>query len=59
MILQDHFISLLIFSILVSLFFATLYHSSPRTFLKSFLKTFSWMIAGSLAFAFLMFLTGK
>ncbi|HNQ78939.1 MAG TPA: hypothetical protein PK747_00285 [Acidobacteriota bacterium] len=57
--LKDHFISLLLFSALVSLFFSTLYHSTPRKFLKSFLKTFSWMVLGSLAFAFLMLLTGK
>jgi len=57
--LQDHFISLLLFSLLVSLFFATLYHSTPRTFFRSFLKTFSWMVLGSLAFALLMTLTGR
>lgn len=57
--LQDHFLSLLLFSALVSLFFATLYHTAPKAFLRSFIKTFSWMVLGSLAFAFLMVITGR
>ena len=57
--LRDHFVSMLLFSSLVSLFFATLYHSTPKPFLRSFLKTFSWMVLGSLAFAFLMVITGR
>jgi len=57
--LNDHFLSLLLFSVLVSLFFATLYHSTPKSFFRSFLKTFSWMVLGSLGFAFLMVITGR
>jgi hypothetical protein len=57
--LEDHFLSLFLFSLLVSLFFANLYHSTPKTFFMSFLKTFLWMVLGSLAFAFLMIITGK
>ncbi|MCX7829686.1 MAG: hypothetical protein N2445_01300 [Acidobacteria bacterium] len=57
--LNDHFFSLLIFSFLVSVFFAALYRSDFKSGVKSFLKTFLWMVLGSLAFAYLMFFTGS
>lgn len=59
MILRDHFFTLLLFSFLVSLFFAALYRIDFKSGIKSFLKTFLWMVLGSLAFAYLMFLTGS
>ena len=50
----DHFLTLLAYSVLVALFFATLYHRERRPFLKSVAKTLGWMVLGSLAFAYLM-----
>jgi hypothetical protein len=55
--LKDHFLTLLIFSVLVALFFATLNHRDRRSFWKSFGKTTAWMVLGSLAFAYLMLWT--
>jgi len=52
--LPDHFLSMVLFSVLVALFFATLYHREARPFWKSVAKTLGWMILGSLAFAYLM-----
>lgn len=57
--LKDHFLTLLLFSFLVSLFFATLYRANFKSGLKSFLKTFLWMVLGSLAFAYFMLLMGN
>jgi len=57
--LKDHFFTLLLFSFLVSVFFAALYRSDFKSGLKSFLKTFLWMVLGSLTFAYLMFFTGS
>lgn len=53
--IRDHFISLILFSVLVAVFFATLSHREKRTFVKSLLKTLGWMVLGSLALAFLMY----
>ncbi|MEW5765625.1 MAG: hypothetical protein ACOYXN_13840 [Acidobacteriota bacterium] len=58
MMLRDHFFSLLAFSALTALFFATLNHRDRRGFLLSVAKTLAWMVLGSLAFAYLMFWTG-
>ena len=52
--LPDHLLTLVLFSVLVALFFATLYHREPRPFWKSVGKTLGWMVLGSLAFAYLM-----
>lgn len=57
--MQDHFVSLLLFSVLVALFFATLNHRDKRSFWKSFGKTMAWMVLGSLAFAYLMLWTAR
>lgn len=59
MILQDHFLTLFLFSVLVSLFFATMNHRDKRSFWKSFGKTMAWMVLGSLAFAYLMLWTSR
>ncbi|MGC8762871.1 MAG: hypothetical protein ACP5VN_04460 [Acidobacteriota bacterium] len=56
--LRDHFLSLLAYSLLVSLFFAVLYHREPKAMALSAAKTLAWMVLGSLLFAFLMFWTG-
>lgn len=50
----DHFLTMLLYAVLVALFFATLYHRERRPFLKSVAKTLGWMVLGSLAFAYLM-----
>ena len=55
--IADHFLTMVLFSVIVALFFATLYHRDRRPFLKSLLKTLGWMVLGSLAFAFLMQIT--
>lgn len=57
--LKDHFLTLLFFSFLVSVFFAALYRKDLKSGLKSFLKTFLWMVLGSLAFAYFMLLMGS
>ena len=57
--LQDHFLTLFLFSVLVSLFFATMNHQDKRNFWKSFGKTMAWMALGSLAFAYLMLWTSR
>jgi len=57
--IQDHFLTLVLFSVLVALFFATLSHRDRASFLKSMGKTLGWMVLGSLALAFLMFWTGR
>lgn len=55
--LKDHFLTLLLYSVLVALFFAFLNHQDKRGFWKSFGKTMAWMVLGSLAFGFLMLWT--
>jgi predicted membrane protein len=57
--IQDHFITLLVFSALVALFFATLNHRERRGFLKSVAKTLGWMVLGSLVLAYLMLWTAR
>ncbi|MEJ2422746.1 MAG: hypothetical protein P8018_13780 [Acidobacteriota bacterium] len=57
--LADHMLSLLIFSFLVALFFATVLHRDRKSFIKSVLKTMGWMVLGALAFAWLMLWTAK
>jgi hypothetical protein len=57
--LNDNFLSLVLFSLLVAIFFATFYRVNFKSGLKSFLKTFLYMVAGSLIFAYFMFWTGK
>lgn len=57
--IQDHFLTLVLFSVLVALFFATLGHRDRAGFLKSMGKTLGWMVLGSLALAFLMFWTER
>lgn len=52
--IPDHFLSLVLFSGIVAVFFATLNHRERRPFVKSLLKTLGWMVLGSLALAFLM-----
>ena len=44
--IQDHFLTLVLFSVLVALFFATLNHRDRRGFLKSMGKTLGWMVLG-------------
>lgn len=56
--LRDHFVSLLVYSLLVALFFAVLYHRDVKGMVRSAAKTLGWMVLGSLLFAFLMFWTG-
>jgi hypothetical protein len=58
-VIQDHFLTLVIFSVLVALFFATLNHRDKRAFLVSMGKTLGWMVLGSLALAFFMLWTGR
>jgi hypothetical protein len=53
-VIPDHFLSLLLFSGLVAVFFATLNHRERGPFVRSLLKTLGWMVLGSLALAFLM-----
>lgn len=57
--IQDHFLTLVIFSVLVALFFATLNHRERRGFLISVGKTLGWMVLGSLALAYFMLWTGR
>ncbi len=57
--IQDHFLTLFLFSVLVALFFATLNHRDRRGFWISAGKTLGWMVLGSLALAYLMFWTGR
>lgn len=57
--IQDHFLTLFVFSLLVGLFFATLGHRDRRGFLVSLGKTLAWMVLGSLALAYLMYWTAK
>jgi predicted membrane protein len=58
MIFRDHFLTLVIFSVLVALFFGVLNHRDRHSFVISVCKTLAWMVLGSLAFAYLMFWTG-
>ncbi len=55
--IPDHLISMVVFSVLVALFFATLNHRDRAGFLKSAAKTLGWMVLGSIAFAWLMYWT--
>jgi hypothetical protein len=57
--IQDHFLTLVLFSVLVALFFATLNHRDRRPFLISVAKTLGWMVVGSVALAFVMLWTGR
>ncbi|MGA9750326.1 MAG: hypothetical protein WBS54_00900 [Acidobacteriota bacterium] len=57
--LNDHFLSLVVFSLLVALFFATLNHRDSRGFWKSVGKTMAWMVVGSLLFAYFMLWTAR
>lgn len=50
----DHFLSMVVYAVLVGLFFATLYHREQKPFLRSMGKSLGWMVLGSLAFAYLM-----
>ena len=59
MILRDHFLTLVLFSLLVALFFGVLNHRDRRGFIASVCKTLAWMVLGSLAFAYLMLWTGR
>jgi hypothetical protein len=56
-LIPDHFITMVLFSVIVALFFATMNHRGRGPFLRSLLKTLGWMVLGSLALAFLMHLT--
>jgi predicted membrane protein len=58
-VIQDHFLTLVIFSVLVALFFATLNHRDRRGFFASLGKTLGWMVLGSLVLAFFMLWTGR
>jgi len=53
-VIADHFLSMVVFSVLVALFFATLYHRDRKRYIRSVAKTLGWMVVGSLAFAWLM-----
>ena len=55
--IPDHFFTLLLFSVLVAVFFATLNHHDRASFLRSLLKTLAWMVLGSVGFSFLMLWT--
>jgi len=57
--LNDHFITLVLFSLLVACFFGVLNHRDLRGFFISIAKTMGWMVLGSLAFAYLMLWTGR
>ena len=57
--IRDHFLTLVLFSVLVALFFATLNHRDRAGFWKSMGKTLGWMVLGSLALAYLMLWTGR
>ena len=56
--IPDHFLTMVLFSVIVALFFATLYHRDAKSFRWSVIKSLLWMIPGSLAFTFLMYWTG-
>jgi uncharacterized membrane protein len=55
--IPDHVLSMVVFSVLVALFFATVNHRDRAGFWKSAAKTFGWMALGSVAFAWLMYWT--
>lgn len=57
--LNDHFITLVLFSLLVACFFGVLNHRNMRDFSISIAKTMGWMVLGSVAFAYLMLWTGR
>ncbi len=57
--IRDHFLTLVLYSVLVALFFAFLNHRDRKGFLKSVGKTLGWMVLGSVALGFLMLWTGR
>ncbi len=57
--LRDHFLTLVLYSLYVALFFAALNHRGKRGFFVSVAKTTGWMVLGALAFAYLMYWTGS
>ena len=57
--LRDHFLTAVLFSMLVGLFFATLNHRDRRGFLISFGKTMAWMVLGTIVLAYVMLWTGR
>ena len=57
--IQDHFLTLVIYSVLVALFFATLKRRDRKGFMKELGWTLGWMVLGSLALASLMMWTGR
>jgi len=51
----DHFLLLLTYALLVSVFFATLWRRQPREQVRLFLQLFGCMVGGALLLAWLMY----
>ena len=51
----SHFLLLVLYAFVVSLFFALLWHSSPQARLRLFAKLLLGLVIGSLVVAYLMF----
>jgi hypothetical protein len=51
----DHFLLLVLYAVLVSVFFATLWRRQPREQLRLFLQMLGWMVGGALLLAWLMY----
>ena len=52
---MSHFLLMLVYALLVSLFFAVLWRRQPAAQLKLFLQLFLGMVVGGLAIAWLMY----
>ena len=50
----SHFLLLVLYAFVVSLFFALVWHEEPRARLRLFVKMFLGLVLGSLAVAYLM-----
>ncbi len=51
----SHFLLLVLYAFVVSLFFALLWHADPRARLRLFAKLFLGLVLGSLVAAYLMY----
>jgi len=54
-IMKSHVFNLVLFSFLISFFFAVLYNDTYETAKKHFIKWFLILCLGSIAFAYLMY----
>lgn len=58
-LLRSHFFLLLVYSTLVSLFFALLYRQGRRPVFRFFSLLFAWMVGGVIAVAWIMYFFQK